>query len=256
MSIDSFSDNDSITSNLSDNDDLSDDNQAFNTSVIKKDESEKKILTDDKSNKSISNQEDNIFNNDINENIEDNDDIDGNIDDDEDDDDEEVYDESTITNLNSNNNSLSNGESSIDNKKNIVNYKNNVNFLFEDVDIEKFNTDYKHSVLTNHHNECLSLSKDEVEKLVIVHKNADNIIIDQLHKTIPILTKYEKTKLLGLRVVQLNNNAIPYINANENMTNIEIAFREIELKKIPLIIKRPLSNNKFEYWRLKDLEIL
>ena len=147
--------------------------------LLKKDES-KKILTDNKSNKS--NQEHDIFNNDINENIEDNDIIDD--DDDEDEDDDEVYDESTITNLNSNNDSLINGESSIDNKKNIINYKNNVNFLFEDVGIEKFNTDYKHSVLTNHHNECLSLSKDEVEKLVIVHKNADNIIIDELHKTI------------------------------------------------------------------------
>jgi len=70
------------------------------------------------------------------------------------------------------------------------------------------------------------------------------------------LTKYEKTKLLGLRVVQLNNDAKPYFSANENMSTIEIANREIELKLIPLIIKRPLSNNKFEYWKLKDLEIL
>lgn len=89
-----------------------------------------------------------------------------------------------------------------------------------------------------------------------MHRNSDNIIIDEFHKTTPILTKYEKTKLLGIRVVQLNNNARPYINANENMSNIEIALKEIELKKLPLIIKRPLSNNKFEYWKLKDLELL
>lgn len=254
MSINSFSDNDSIASNLTDNDDLSDDESSvFNTKGVEKNKSDKKLLTNNKSDKSLSNQNDDIYDNDIGEIVDD--DVDDIVDDDDDDDDE-VYDESSITNLNSNNNSSSNAETSIDNKKNIINYKNNVNFLFEDVDIEKFNTEYKNNVLTNHHNECLSLSKEEVEKLIIVHKNADNIIIDELHKTIPVLTKYEKTKILGLRVVQLNNNAKPYINANENMTNIEIALKEIELKKIPLIIKRPLSNNKFEYWRLKDLEIL
>ena len=176
---------------------------------------------------------------------------------DEEEEEDEIYDENTDNaNVNTSNNTLDNDENTLDNKKSFINYKNNVNFLFEDVDIEKFNTEYKTNVLNNHHNECLPVSKDEVDKLIIVHRNSDNIIIDQFHKTIPILTKYEKTKLLGLRVVQLNNNANPYFSANQHMSSIEIANREIELKLIPLIIKRPLSNNKFEYWKLKDLEIL
>ena len=35
-----------------------------------------------------------------------------------------------------------------------------------------------------------------------------------------------------------------------------IAERELMQKKIPFIIKRPISNDKFEYWRLEDLEIV
>ena len=35
-----------------------------------------------------------------------------------------------------------------------------------------------------------------------------------------------------------------------------IAERELLEKKIPFIIKRPISNNKFEYWKLEDLEIV
>ena len=31
---------------------------------------------------------------------------------------------------------------------------------------------------------------------------------------------------------------------------------ELQEKKLPFIIKRPISNNKFEYWKLEDLEII
>jgi len=252
MSVNSFSDNESNASNLSD-DNLSDDDIDGNT--IHNKSSDKKILTNDtltlnKSNTTSINQEQQFY--DVDGDGVNDDDV--NIDDDDDDDD--IYDETNETNINSSVDPLDTDSSSLHNKKNYINYKNNVNFLFEDVDIDKFNNDYKNNVLTSHHNECLPVSNDEVNKLVIVNKNSDNIIIDQFHKTNAILTKYEKTKLLGLRVTQLNNNAKPYFSANENMSNIEIANREIELKLIPLIIKRPLSNNKFEYWKLKDLEIL
>lgn len=257
MSVNSFSDNESETSNLSDGN-LSEDES--NSNAVENKHSDKKLipndnLTIDKSDTPNTNQEQQFFDDDehhIND-VEEDDIVVNEEDEDDDDEDDEIYDENI--NVNTNNN-LDNDENTLDNKKNFINYKNNVNFLFEDVDIEKFNTEYKTNVLNNHHNECLPVSKDEVDKLIIVHRNSDNIIIDQFHKTIPILTKYEKTKLLGLRVVQLNNNAIPYFSANHNMSNIEIANKEIELKLIPLIIKRPLSNNKFEYWKLKDLEIL
>jgi DNA-directed RNA polymerase subunit K/omega len=35
-----------------------------------------------------------------------------------------------------------------------------------------------------------------------------------------------------------------------------IALKELEEKKIPFIIKRPLPNGVIEYWRISDLEIL
>ncbi len=35
-----------------------------------------------------------------------------------------------------------------------------------------------------------------------------------------------------------------------------IALKELELKKIPFIIKRPIPNGGFEYWYVSDLEIL
>ena len=89
----------------------------------------------------------------------------------------------------------------------------------------------------------------------IVRDNNNNII-DEFHKTLPILTKYEKTKILGIRLKQLNNGSQPFINIGENIIdNNIIALQELENKKLPFIIVRPLPNRTFEYWKLKDLEV-
>ena len=78
-----------------------------------------------------------------------------------------------------------------------------------------------------------------------------------MHKTIPVLTKYEKTRILGIRLKQLNNGATPYIKIEEDiLDNFLVANLELEQKKIPFIIERPLPNNTSEFWRLEDLELI
>jgi len=73
----------------------------------------------------------------------------------------------------------------------------------------------------------------------------------------PILTKYEKTRILGLRTKQLNDGAPPLIKLSENIIDSYlIAEMELKEKKIPYIIQRPLPNGNSEYWALEDLEIL
>lgn len=81
--------------------------------------------------------------------------------------------------------------------------------------------------------------------------------IDSNHRTYPFLTNYEKTKIIGLRANQLSKGAAPFVNVPEYMTDVrDIARLELEQKRIPFIIKRPLPDGKFEYWRLVDLLIL
>ena len=60
-----------------------------------------------------------------------------------------------------------------------------------------------------------------------------------------------------MRVKQLNSGTIPYITINEKIIdNYLIAQMELEQKKLPFIIQRPLPNNNFEYWKLQDLDLL
>ena len=133
-------------------------------------------------------------------------------------------------------------------------------YELEDVgtnDSYKLNDNFKKNHILNYHNECLHKNFNEIKELCKVTRDKEGTIIDEQHKTIPLLTKYEKTKILGMRVKQLNNGAQSYIPNNEKtIDNYVIALSELEQKKIPFIIQRPLPNNNFEYWKLQDLDIL
>ncbi len=88
-----------------------------------------------------------------------------------------------------------------------------------------------------------------------ITRDENGIIIDKNHKTLPILTKYERTKILGQRAKQINNGDKPYVNVAEKVIDgYSIAELELKQKKIPFIIRRPLGNGNSEYWKLSDLE--
>lgn len=139
------------------------------------------------------------------------------------------------------------------NNLNNIDLENNDSIEF----LQKFNKEYKNDYIANYHQESLSKNFEEIKKLTTITKDNNNIIIDNFHKTIPLLTKYEKTKILGIRLKQLNNGAKPYITISDTiLDNYLIANMELMQKALPFIISRPLPNNTTEYWKLQDLEIL
>ena len=71
--------------------------------------------------------------------------------------------------------------------------------------------------------------------------------------TAPILTKFEKAKILGVRAEMLSNGADPVISKPYPNNTYLIALEELKHKKIPLIIRRTLPNGTHEDWRLEDL---
>ncbi len=80
---------------------------------------------------------------------------------------------------------------------------------------------------------------------------------DPNHKSQPFLTQYEKTRILGFRTNQLAQGALPYVPVPDHIRNpIDIAKMELEQRRLPFIIKRPMPDGSFEYWRLCDLMIL
>jgi len=80
---------------------------------------------------------------------------------------------------------------------------------------------------------------------------------DSSHKTYPFLTLYERTKIISLRASHLAHGDAPYIEVPEYLTDVyEIAKAELDAKRLPYILKRPLPDGNYEYWRLADLMIL
>lgn len=79
--------------------------------------------------------------------------------------------------------------------------------------------------------------------------------------SMPIVTKYELAKILGLRMEQLYRNAPSLIEIDkldlDNMVNHEkfkkIASEEIKQRVIPFMVSRNLPNGKKEYYKLSDM---
>lgn len=101
------------------------------------------------------------------------------------------------------------------------------------------------------------INYEEVLSRCSVKRDADKNIMDENHTTIPMLTKYEYTRILGVRASQIEHGAPLFIEVSDTLIDSYlIAREELHQKKLPFIVKRPLPNGSIEYWKLEDLEIL
>ena len=92
---------------------------------------------------------------------------------------------------------------------------------------------------------------DDVQKM--------NAVDVSTYITLPWLTKYEFDQVIGLRTMHLSKGAIPLVDVSEgfqvtsNTQLRQIALEELQNKKLPYIVKRPLPNGKAEYWPVSKL---
>jgi len=75
----------------------------------------------------------------------------------------------------------------------------------------------------------------------------------EVHKTSIFMTKYEKAKIIGIRALQIRENAPLKIDPNGETDPKRIALMELRQRKIPLIIRRKLPNGAFEDVSVNDL---
>ena len=127
----------------------------------------------------------------------------------------------------------------------------------DDEDLQKLQGYDEKNVLVDYHPEVVQISEEELHTYSQVVRDNNGKIIDPFHKTIPIMTKYEKAKIIGIRAQQINSGSEPFIPVDVNMIDgLSIANEELLQKKIPFIIRRPMPNGSSEYWNIADLELL
>ena len=110
-------------------------------------------------------------------------------------------------------------------------------------------------------------SDDEKEQTIEDLLNMDSDIVklsnmdvyqnylDDEKQTVPKLTKYERTLIIGIRSQQIANGAKPLVTLDQKNCDVSyISNKELVEHKLPFIIKRKINDNTVEYWRLSDLE--
>lgn len=123
--------------------------------------------------------------------------------------------------------------------------------------LKKLSTNNREDYILQFHPEQKIHNYNEVEKLSKVSRDKEGNIIDPFHKTTAILTRYEKTKVLGQRAKQIDSGCKIFVNVQSNVIDgYLIATEELKQKKLPFIIRRPIPNGGVEYWPVKELDIV
>ena len=125
----------------------------------------------------------------------------------------------------------------------------------EEENFQKFEEEVKKDYILQSHPESLVHNNKEIETMCKIIRNKEGKIVDKLHKTLPFVTKYERTRLIGARAKQINHGSEPLVEVPDSIIDgYTIAVMEFEQKKLPFIIRRPLPNGVCEYWKFRDLE--
>lgn len=98
---------------------------------------------------------------------------------------------------------------------------------------------------------------DEIIMRANIQRDSNGNINDPFHQTVPVLSRYERARILGARAKQINHGSVPLVSVPSSMIDgYKIAEKELEKRAIPFIIRRPLPNGESEYWRVSDLELI
>ena len=96
--------------------------------------------------------------------------------------------------------------------------------------------------------ECEIIRNREIITKDIPHKKAEITSKDnQIVIGPPMLTRFEKARIMGARALQLSLGAPVFIEIPKNATtSLEIAVEELKQRVIPIVIKRTLPNNDYQ----------
>lgn len=77
--------------------------------------------------------------------------------------------------------------------------------------------------------------------------------VSEVRITSPIMTKYEKSHVLGTRAMQISMNAPILVDVGDEIDPLEIAKLELKEKKIPFVVKRKLPDGTCEKWKISEM---
>ena len=94
---------------------------------------------------------------------------------------------------------------------------------------------------------CDVIREREIIMSDVQHEIKELEMDDKILMGPPILTRFEKARIMGARALQLSQGAPTFIDIPETAaTSLDIAMEELEQKLIPISIRRSLPNGDFQ----------
>ena len=94
------------------------------------------------------------------------------------------------------------------------------------------------------------ITKDIPHKPVGITNKDGQIVIGP-----PMLTRFEKARIMGARALQLSLGAPVFIEIPKNATtSLEIAMEELKQRVIPIVIRRTLPNGDYQHLPIDQFE--
>jgi len=92
----------------------------------------------------------------------------------------------------------------------------------------------------------------------VIVESYEDIIVNydpSKNTTRPIMSKYEKAKIVGLRLQQIARGAETMVDVKllTNPSARDVVMAELDQKLLPFIVVRTLPNGVKEHWRVKDM---
>ena len=99
------------------------------------------------------------------------------------------------------------------------------------------------------------MSSNYSSSLITVNVNSFHQQSTNRKLTRNIISKYEKTRIIATRALQIENNSAIFtdISSLDEKDPISIAMKEYDEKKLPLGIRRILPNGNVEDFFLQDM---
>lgn len=99
------------------------------------------------------------------------------------------------------------------------------------------------------------LDEDQIPMPMDVDSEEDSINLNETveRETRNVMTKYEKTRIIGARATLLQQGAPPFINVEGETDLLKIAEKELYAKCLPITVVRTLPNGIIEKWPVQQL---
>merc|ERR1719472_675349 len=98
--------------------------------------------------------------------------------------------------------------------------------------------------------------EDPEARIDVVDAGQESGAVDKSKRaTTRYMTKYERARVLGTRALQISMGAPVMVVLAGETDPLEIANKELQSKKIPLMVRRYLPDGSFEDWGVDELVV-